>query len=413
MKTRFLLLAGLMAGLAFSQVSLAQNAGEANTNIDVKSGLVTIGPTAVIFDGTEAKPAHITHPQFDIKAPKIVVGVDKDRRPTGITATRGVQFKVSLTQQGGAPVRVEAKCDNAVLKRGNKSSTLTLREGVDGWFQIGDGARNTLRGKTVEITSQPEAAESLIADIKGDAQGVRLEVPPPANKPKSGTVTLTAQNAIIRKTKDGILADADGGERGVRLEVPPLPKGSGPGGLTLGTVVLTSQRASVKQSDGTARFIGNAHAQSSDGPTKFDVTSSELIVTRNDNGGLDSLRTVGRSTVKLDLPQDTAKPATTTSNNDNPFGRPNYLEIKADAATANLANNSLNFTGAITGFYRLAAKGPAGATPKDYPFSGETAMVSYTPDAGDGASGFNVQVKGRDDAEQAHIVLPGFSIDSF
>ncbi|HEY0075890.1 MAG TPA: hypothetical protein VGB77_17440 [Abditibacteriaceae bacterium] len=383
------------------------------------------------LEGSAARPAHFQLPQLDVAARNnIEFKFDKDSKGDmglkSATASGNVIFKVSLSQKNGAPFRIEARCDDATLDRGDKARVLTLKGGVDGWFQSGDGPRNQLRGQTVKITSQPDAATALIADIKGDAQGVRVDVPTPGKAaPGAKPITMTAQNAQLRQTQNGLDADVDGGTLGVRLEIPAMAKIAAPGalnnGLNLGAVVVTSQRASVRQADGQARFTGNARAASSgEGTMKFDVSADELSISRATNGEIAAIKTTGRARMKLDLPPDNkaeTKPDTKPAESTNKimFGRPNYLEVEANAATADLAKNVLIFEGDVKGFYRLiATEGQTtnqATPPTDYKFSSEQAVISYAPEAGSLARGLNIELTGKE--QQPQIELPGFKIDEF
>ena len=411
MKTQIYLLIGLLSVPVFSIVSpaaFAQNkVGAADDTLTIKAFKASGqwgDKQGLKLEGTAAQPAHVMHPQLDVMAPKIDVSFDDTRQLKNVVASGGVQFKVSLTQKDGPPVRIEAKCDNANLDRTDAMRILTLNGGVDGWFQSGDGPRNLLRGQTVKITSQPDSPTTFIADIKGDAQGIRVDVPPPGQAaPNAKPITITAQNAQLRQNKSGLDADVDGGTQGVRLEIPALPKSDKAGALAMGAVVVTSQRASVRQAEGVARFTGNAHALSSgEGMAKFDVTADELNLSRTAEGAIDTLKTKGRTRLKLDLPPDAnAKPVVNTDKIS--VGKPNYLEVEANMATVEIAKNTLTFEGDIKGFYRL----PPSATQRaDYNFSGERAIISFAPEAGDIARGLNVEVIGN--TKPAEIEIPGF-----
>jgi lipopolysaccharide export system protein LptA len=433
MKTRILLLSMPLWCGFWCCSSEAQNAaiktGTGNDTLTITAPKMTgrLGSKqGALLEGTAAKPAKISHPQLDVSAPRINVASDENYPIKNVAATGGVQFKVSLAQKNAPPVRIEAKCDNATLDRGEKTRVLTLNGGVDGWFQSGDGPRNQLRGQTVKITSQPDAATALIADIKGDAQGVRVDVPTPGKAaPGAKPITITAQNAQLRQTQNGLDADVDGGTLGVRLEIPAMAKNAALGalnnGLNLGAVVVTSQRASVRQADGQARFTGNARAASSgEGTMKFDVSADELSISRATNGEIAAIKTTGRARMKLDLPpdnKDETKPDTKPAESTNKimFGRPNYLEVEANAATADLTKNVLIFEGDVKGFYRLTAtQGQTttqAAPPIDYKFSSEQAVISYAPEAGSLARGLNIELTGKE--QQPQIELPGFKIDEF
>ena len=385
--------------------------------------------TGLRLEGSVTQPAHISHPQLDVAAPKIEVSFDDKRQFTKVTATGGVSFAVTLTQKGDgaqkiAATRIEAKCNNAVMERPTTGANagarvLTLRGAVDGWYQIEGGSRNTLRGETVTLTSRPDAADALTANIEGGADGVRIELPPAAagaNAPNRGPVVLTAQNAVIRQQKDGISADADGGTRGVRLEMqsgaaPAVGATAVAGGLMIGNVVVTSRRAEVRQKEGTARFIGDAHAVSSGAAQKFDVSASEIMLTRSAAGDFDAIKTVGRAKVKLDLPKEKVAPGAESKAS----MRPEYLEVEADSADAQLAKNQLVFAGNVAGFYRLPAQ-PAKpnqpAPPTDYPFSGERVLLSYTPGVADPAQRWNLHFNGREGAP-VQIEVPAVGFDGF
>ena len=168
MKTQIYLLIGLLSAPVCSVVTssaFAQNkAGAADDTLTIKA-LKASGQwgdkQGLKLEGTATQPAHVTHPQLDVTAPKIDVSFDDSRQLKNVVTSGGVQFKVSLTQKAGPPVRIEAKCDNANLDRTDAARVLTLNGGVDGWFQSGDGPRNLLRGQTVKITSQPDSGTTL------------------------------------------------------------------------------------------------------------------------------------------------------------------------------------------------------------------------------------------------------------
>jgi hypothetical protein len=431
MNTQKFFLAGLLAVPLFSysarpaHAQAKANAGDDTLTLKAQKATGQWGDKQGLkLEGTVAQPAHVIHPQLDVAAPKISVNFDDARQLKGVVATGGVAFKVSLAQKNAQPVRIEAKCDNATLDRGATQRVLTLNGGVDGWFQTGNGPRNQLRGQTVKITSQPESETAFVADIKGDAQGIRVDVPPPGNAaPNAKPVSITAQNAQLRQTKTGLDADVDGGANGVRVEIPPMPPK--PGAPPLGAVVLTAQRASVRQADGAARLIGNAHAVSNtEGQAQFDVTADELILSRNAAGELNSLKNKGRAHIKLSLPPPAAVPAAGVTGADgkappakNKFSV-NYMEIDGDAATADLATKTLTVQGKVQGFYRLApgsvanTGSAANAAPVNYKFSGDIVAVTYTPEAGSLVQSLKVIFNGTE-GQQAVLELPGFDLSNF
>ena len=394
----------------------AQNSKPADASV-VKISACTVegewgGKTGLRLEGCATQSARISHPQLDVAAPKIEVGFDDKRQFTKVTGSGGVNFAVTMPQKDGLATRIEAKCNNAVLERAvtganTGARVLTLRGGVDGWYQVAGGIKNTLRGETVALTSRPGAAEALTANIEGGTDGVRIELPPPpaavgettnpvANR---GPVIITAQSAVIRQQKDGISADAEGGTRGVRLEIKPADAVAGTDNLLNGAVVVTSRRAVVRQSEGLARFIGDAHAVSVGTAQKFDVAAEEISLARNASGVFDFIKTVGRAKVKLDLTQDkTAAPAPDKAATDKATLRPEYLEVEADSAVATLVKSQLVFAGNVRGFYRLPAQNAGSnqpAAPADYKFSGDRVVLIYKPGATDAAERWNIAFSGQ------------------
>ncbi len=372
------------------------------------------GKTGLRLEGCAGQSARISHPQLDVAAPKIEVGFDDKRQFTKVTAAGGVNFAVTMPQKDGPATRIEAKCNNATLERAVAGANagarvLTLRGGVDGWYQVVGGMKNTLRGESVILTSRPGAAEALMANIEGGADGVRIELPPPpavAGEPTTvvsnrGPVIIAAQSAVIRQQKDGIRADVEGGTRGVRLEIRPADAVAGTDNLLNGAVVVTARRAVVRQSEGTARFIGDAHAVSTGTAQKFDVAAEEISLARNASGDFDFIKTVGRAKVKLDLRQDKAVPAPEKATSDKASLRPEYLEVEADSAVATLVKSQLVFAGNVRGFYRLPAQNvganPAVA-PKENKFSGDRAVLIYKPGADDPAQRWNFAFYGLPNA---------------
>jgi lipopolysaccharide export system protein LptA len=245
------------------------------------------------------------------------------------------------------PTHVEATCDAATLNPVTRE--LILKGDVDGFYQVGNGPRTTLAGTQATMTyvgGQPNV------DIVGP---VRVLVP-------------------AEKTN---------------------------GAAAIGSVTITSQNAKFDQKSGEIRFIGNARAVSNDGPNKFDVAAPEMVIMRGNDNTIDTLKTNGRTLLKIDLPPDpvkaepttagaaqpdvaakadaTAKPgdAAKTSEAANKVGKPTHVEVEADQAVVNRTTNTMVFTGNVTGFYLLA---PAGGEPQKYNFSGTQATIKYLPE---------------------------------
>jgi lipopolysaccharide export system protein LptA len=422
---------GGSAFLSISSPAIAQNARGGESSMVKISAQVVEGEwlsPRLRLTGTAAKPARVSHPQLDVTAPKIEVNSDDKRQLSRVTATGGVRFAITLPQKSGPATRIEAKADNAILERPTSgpnagARVLTLRGGVDGWYQLEGGQRNALRGQNVTLTSRSGANEALLANIEGGAEGVRLEVPPagggaPNNAANRAPVVIIAQNAVVRQQNDNLSADVEGGTRGVRMEIPSIGASGPAGELLQGAVVVTSSRAVVRQSEGVARFIGNAHVVSS-GARKFDVTANEILLSRNAKGDFDLVKTTGRAKMKLDLPQE--QPAKAPAADDKDKGvsaRPTYLEVEADSAEAQLAKNQLVLAGNVRGFYRVPAQAkPNQAAPvttsTDHPFSGQRLVISYDPNAANPAQALNINFSSPLDQPPVEILAPDFSLDDF
>jgi len=271
--------------------------------------------------------ARISSPQLDVAADAISFDFTQSQIQK-VTARGSVNLKINLTPQGGGEVtRIEATCKIATLDP--PSRTLILDGAVKGFYQVGKGGRNELSGS--RATLKYDEAKNLLADIEG---GVSFKLP--------------AEN----------------------LDSP----------TAIGSVVLTGQRATVNTATGLATISGNARAVSSDGPNKFDVAAPVFTLSRGASGTIDTLKTVGRTSLKLDLPPDAtpdAAPkagATPATNKASDIGKPTRLEVMADAATVQRAGNTVTFEGNVQGFYELAK---AGAAPTRQTFSGDRAVVKY------------------------------------
>src|SRR5690606_26338054 len=123
------------------------------------------------------------------------------------------------------------------------------------------------------------------------------------------------------------------------------------GSAPIGAVTITSREAIIDGKLGVVRFVGDARAISAGGTAanRFDVSASEFILTRTTNNTIESLKTAGRTRVKIDLPPQPVKAGETPGK----IGQPTYVEAEADSAIVNRASNTLTFEGNVTGFYVL------------------------------------------------------------
>ena len=425
----------LAGSIIFGSVSplLAQNAkGADSASVNIKALVVTGewgSKQGLRLEGSAQQPARIIHPQLDVAAPKIEVSFDNQRQFTRVTTTGGVNFAVTLPQKSGPATRIQAKSDSATLERPTTGTNagarvLTLRGGVDGWYQLEGGIRNALRGQSITLTSRPGANEALLANVEGGPEGVRLEVPPAAGGTGTAAtnrapVVITAQNATIRQQNNNVNADVEGGTRGVRMEIPSIGTAAGAAGeLLQGTIVVTSQRATVRQNEGMARFIGNARAVSTGSTQKFDVAANEILLARNAKGDFDVVKTTGRTMLKLDLPQAKPAAANAAATQDASANlRPEYLEVEADSAEAQLGRNQLVFEGNVRGFYRVPMQNvkpnpPSAAAQTDYNFVGHRVVLSYTPGVDDPAKAWNFDFRGQE-GRPVEIQAPAFRLDDF
>ena len=351
---------------------------------------ITYTTNGAILQGSAAKPARIKSPELDVTAVRIQFERSGESLRQ-VTAHTNVNIKLDLPSKAGSPSHIEANSNTATLEVANR--TLVLKGNVDGWYQVGDGGRNTLRGETVKLTF-----------AEGD-----------------------------------ITAAIEGGARGVRIALPAQTTGSG-SPSALGSVVITAQKAFIEQRKGIARFEGNAYAVSNDAPTKFNLRARDFIIKRDPKtGALDNMKTVGRTHINLDLPAEAPgpkKPPATavagtaavsntaaTGTNANPptgakpdkftapsLGRPTHLEVDADVVTVTRPNNLLMavLEGNVTGSYRLATE--SGPSP-DYRFDGGRVEITELVDKADPKkSNFALDFSGAQD-EQVTIKAPGFNLN--
>ncbi len=282
------------------------------------------------LEGTAQNPARINSPQLSVVAPVIAFDLGA-RTISQVRAGGGVALKLNIAATDKAPkTYVEAKSDSATLT--TSARTLQLIGNLSGFYQIGDGGKNTLSGNRADLSF-------TAGNFQADVQNPTLQIP---------------AETFGR-------ADA------------------------LGELRVSAKRGQVDQSSGNATFTGDARAQSVGGTNAFDLAAPTFIIARGSDGTLSTLTTKGKTVVKYDLPPD---PAAATKPNQ--FGTPTHVEVTSNGATFDRATGKATFSGDVKGFYRLqTASGP-----QDYKFSGEQATIAYAPTAGSAQSGLNVEVTG-------------------
>ena len=309
------------------------------------------------FDGN----AYAYLPPYLVATANSIAADLSGKNITEVRAVGKVNLKLTMTPRGGgAPVRIETKSNAATLNSAQR--TLTLTGNVDGFYQLQNGARNTLRGTKATI-SYP-ANGQFTAVVEGGTGGVRIVVP-------ASTVAGSAANSI-------------------------------------GSVVVTARNLSINSADGTATFAGNARAISNDGASKLDVAAPSFTLRRNATNGLESLRSSGRTLLKVNLPPTTAAPAVATTsstqtNTATSVGRPTYFEVAADSltllgASGGASLGTLTFDGNVSGFYRLTGEGGA---VNNFPFKGSRAVIQNAASASDN---FQLEITG------AEISAPSFDL---
>jgi lipopolysaccharide export system protein LptA len=318
--------------------ALAQTVAPGGFNY--KAGRVVYRANGVRLEGSAAQPARIQSPEIDVQAPTIAFDLQGNSIQE-VRAIGGVNLKLNLSSKnGGQPAHIEATCTSATLTPGDRK--LVLTGNLNGFYQVAGGPKNTLKGEQATL-SYPN--KNLSVDLQGGAGGVVVTIPP------------------------------EGGDK------PDA----------IGTVTISARKATFDGTTGVGHFTGNARAYSTDGPNKFDVAAPEFLLTRGTSGTISELTTVGRTTVKVDLPPQPA--ATGATGAAAQMGAPTHVEAVADAAVVNRDSSTLVFKGNVKGFYRLK---PADGTAKDYNFAGDTATFKYSPTAkGDMAAGMNVEVVGK------------------
>ncbi|RYG69365.1 hypothetical protein EON80_09940 [bacterium] len=291
------------------------------------------------LEGTPAQPARVSSPELDVTAQVIAFDIAKGA-PSEVRAQNSVNLKLNLpARPGGEATRIDVRCANATLTP--RPFKLVLKGKLNGFYQIGNGAKTTLTGETATFTRTDD--KNIIADVTG---GITLNVPAEA------------------------LGRPD----------------------ALGDLTITAQRGRINQADGSATFSGNARAISK-GANAFDVSAAEFVLTRTADGTISTLKTSGRTLVKLDLPPEpVTAPAEPGANPS--LGKPTHVEIAADGAVIDRATSTGTFDGNVKGFYTL---NPVNGVTQPYNFVGTRAVVRYvapTAAEGNALSGLSVDVKG-------------------
>jgi hypothetical protein len=348
---RVLALGALLLSLPFVQAASAQTPAAGTFNY--KADKIALTPKGVRLDGN----AQITSPQLEVRA--VTIAFDfLNNQITQVRARTNVRIKVTLTPKGGGDAtRIEATANEADLDPPTR--TLKLRGNIDGFYQSGNGPRFLLSGN--EATLTPGGI--------GNFTNPKVIIPPEGN----GTANAAGAGAI-------------------------------------GTVTITSQRGVVDQKAGTVRFVGDARAISTDGPNKFDVAAPELVLTRGAGNTIDTLKGIGRTSLKIDLPPDPPKPAGTPGAEPGKMGKPTRVEVESDEATVNRTTNTMIFTGNVKGFYFLT---PAEGEPQKYDFSGTRAEIKYIPEnqaTAENPAGLRAEITGAPN-KPVEVLTPAFNID--
>ncbi|RYX85010.1 hypothetical protein EON83_07115 [bacterium] len=282
------------------------------------------------LEGTVQNPARINSPQLSVVAPIIAFDLGQNTI-SQVRANGGVSLKLNVAAQGTSPkTYVEAKSDSATLTTTNR--TLQLAGNLNGFYQIGNGGKNTLSGEKADLSFS------------------------------GGNFAADVQNPVLQ-----IPAEVTG-----KLDA-------------LGNLQVSAQRGQVNQSTGNATFSGNARVTSAGGPNSFDLSAPTFVLSRGADGSISTLKAQGKTNVKYDLPPD---PKATPGAGG--VGTPTHIEVTADGAIFDRATSKATFSGNVRGFYRLqTANGP-----QNYAFSGDQAVISFNSQAASTQSGLNVEVTG-------------------
>jgi lipopolysaccharide export system protein LptA len=295
-------------------------------------------------------------PQLEVRANAIAFDYNENQI-TEVRAIGNVNLKVLLSPKGGGKTtRVETTSDAATLVP--QTRQLTLDGNVDGFFQPEGQPRTTLAGTKVVMNY---VGQELNGTVSGP---IRLTVP-----------------------------------------AETIQSGSTPG-AAIGAVTITAREAKIDGKAGVVRFIGDARAISNDGPNKFNVVAPEFVLTRNDDNTIDTLKTAGRTTVKIDLPPEPAKAGESKTG----LGKPTHVEATADSAVVSRLTNTLTFDGNVVGFYQLA---PAEGAAQKYDFSGDKAVMRYIPESQATAempAGLKADITGTP-GKPVEVSTPAFNFD--
>jgi len=334
-------LALLFLLLFFSSACHAQKRATGGGSFKYSAPKIIGRAGGIRLEGTAENPARISSPQLSVVAPVIAFDL-ADNAVSQVRATGGVSLKVNRTETAGGPkTYVESRSQSAVLTAG-ATRTLQLDGNLSGFYQIGDAPKSTLSGESATLRFDKAA-------FSADVQNPDISVP---------AETLTRPDA-------------------------------------LGELRVTAKRGQITNGGSQATFSGNAHAVASGGANPFDLSAPTFVVSRASDGTLSTLETRGKTLVKYDLPPDPNTPSAPTG-----VGKPTHVEVSADGAIFDRSTSQATFSGNVRGFYRLqSASGQ-----RDFPFSGERAVISFDPKAASTQAGLNVEVTGR----PVTIDAPGF-----
>lgn len=317
MKTTFKIFGLLSAtlGLLVSAQAQQNNSGA----LQYKADKITIRPNGVRLDGNAQIKAL---PQLEANAAAIAFDFSGSQI-TEVRAVGKVRLNVVLTPKGGGKkTRINTTADAATLKP--QTRELTLTGNVDGFYEPEGQGRTTLAGTKVEMNYVGQ-------DLNGKIHGpIKLSIPAETLQPGNGNAA------------------------------------------PIGAVSITSREAIIDGKLGVVRFVGDARAISAGGTAanKFDVSAAEFILTRTANNTIETLKTAGRTRVKIDLPPQPLKAGEAPGK----IGRPTQVEAEADAAIVNRATSTLTFEGNVTGFYVLAQ---ADGASQKYDFTGAKAVIRH------------------------------------
>lgn len=316
--------------LLLAPASFAQGRSPLAGSFKYSAPKITGRAGSIRLEGTPDKPARISSPQLSVVAPVIAFDL-ANNTVSQVRATGGVSLKVNRSQTPNGPkTYVESRSQSAVLTAG-ATRTLELEGDLSGFYQIGTGPKSTLSGQRASLR---------FADKEFSANIDNPDISLPA------------------ETKKG--ADA------------------------LGELRVTANRGDITGGGAKTTFAGNARAVAS-GANPFDLSAPKFIVSRASDGTLSTLETQGKTLVKYDLPPDPkADPKPST------LGKPTHVEVSADGAVFDRATSQATFSGNVRGFYRLQSAGGS----RDFPFSGERAVISFDPKAASTQAGLNVEVTG-------------------